>query len=113
MCIRDRSKGEAKSIGLLGNAADIFSELVTRGIVPDVVTDQTSAHDPLMGYIPAGYTPQSAADLREQDWQGYQRTGKSMRISCNHTRSLPRHAPAAPNATAHGQPIMGRHAPPR
>ena len=66
-----RAKGEAKSIGLLGNAADILPELVTRGIVPDVVTDQTSAHDPLMGYIPAGYTPQSAAELREQDRQGY------------------------------------------
>ena len=66
-----RAKGEAKSIGLLGNAADMLPELVTRGIVPDVVTDQTSAHDPLMGYIPAGYTPQSAAELREQDRQGY------------------------------------------
>ena len=69
-----RAKGEAKSIGLLGNAADILPELVTRGIVPDVVTDQTSAHDPLMGYIPAGYTPQSAAELREQDRQGYLET---------------------------------------
>ena len=69
-----RAKGEAKSIGLLGNAADILPELVTRGIVPDVVTDQTSAHDPLMGYIPAGYTTQSAAELREQDRQGYLET---------------------------------------
>ena len=59
---------------MLGNAADILPELVTRGIVPDVVTDQTSAHDPLMGYIPAGYTPQSAAELREQDRQGYLET---------------------------------------
>ncbi len=69
-----RAKGEAKSIGLLGNAADILPELVMRGIVPDVVTDQTSAHDPLMGYIPAGYTPQTAAELREQDRQGYLET---------------------------------------
>ena len=47
-----RAKGEPKSIGLLGNAADVLPELVARGVVPDVVTDQTCAHDPLMGYIP-------------------------------------------------------------
>ena len=52
-----KAKGEAKSIGLLGNAAEVLPELVQRGIVPDVVTDQTSAHDPLTGYIPAGMTP--------------------------------------------------------
>src|SRR5665648_304725 len=44
-----------KSVGLIGNASDIFSELVVRGVIPDVVTDQTSAHDPL-SYIPAGYS---------------------------------------------------------
>lgn len=48
--------GEAKSVGLLGNAADIFPELVRRGIRPDMVTDQTSAHDPLHGYLPQGWT---------------------------------------------------------
>ncbi|MEM8813775.1 MAG: urocanate hydratase, partial [Pseudomonadota bacterium] len=48
--------GEAKSVGLLGNAADVFPELVSRGIKPDIVTDQTSAHDPLNGYLPRGWT---------------------------------------------------------
>ena len=48
--------GEAKSIGLLGNAADIFPEMVKRDIRPDIVTDQTSAHDPLHGYLPQGWT---------------------------------------------------------
>ena len=47
-------QGEAKSIGLLGNAAEVLPELVQRGVMPDVVTDQTTAHDPLTGYIPAG-----------------------------------------------------------
>src|SRR5262249_56062155 len=44
------------SIGLLGNAADIFPELVRRGVRPDIVTDQTSAHDPINGYLPKGWT---------------------------------------------------------
>src|SRR5262249_57910150 len=51
-----RSAGRAVSIGLLGNTADVFPEIVRRGIVPDVVTDQTSAHDPLNGYLPQGWT---------------------------------------------------------
>jgi urocanate hydratase len=58
---------EAVSVGLLANAADIFPELVTRGITPDVVTDQTSAHDPLNGYIPSGWTLEYAAQMRRQD----------------------------------------------
>jgi urocanate hydratase len=48
--------GEAKSVGLLGNAADVFPELYRRGVRPDIVTDQTSAHDPLHGYLPQGWT---------------------------------------------------------
>ncbi|MFT5721714.1 MAG: urocanate hydratase [Motiliproteus sp.] len=55
------------SVGLLGNCADIFPELVARGIVPDVVTDQTSAHDPLNGYLPQGWTLAQAAELRKTD----------------------------------------------
>lgn len=55
------------SIGLLGNAADIFPELVKRGITPDVVTDQTSAHDPLNGYLPIGWTMDKAKAIRLQD----------------------------------------------
>ncbi|MBH0042180.1 urocanate hydratase [Pseudoalteromonas sp. SWXJZ10B] len=60
-------KGEALSVGLLGNAADVFSTLVKTGITPDVVTDQTSAHDPLNGYLPQGWTMDHAAEMREQD----------------------------------------------
>lgn len=51
-----KQNGKAVSVGLLGNAADVFSELVARGITPDVVTDQTSAHDPVHGYLPQGWT---------------------------------------------------------
>ncbi|EJW20263.1 urocanate hydratase [Paenibacillus alvei] len=59
------------SIGLLGNAAEIFPEFVRRGIKPDFVTDQTSAHDPLNGYIPAGYSLEEAAALRTRDPKHY------------------------------------------
>ena len=58
------AQGQAISVGLLGNAADIFPELVKRGITPDVVTDQTSAHDPLNGYLPQGWTMEHAASMR-------------------------------------------------
>jgi urocanate hydratase len=60
-------KGEVISVGLLGNAADVFPELVKRGITPDVVTDQTSAHDPLNGYLPQGWTMAHAAEMRKKD----------------------------------------------
>jgi urocanate hydratase len=59
--------GEAVSVGLLGNAADIFSQILELQIVPDVVTDQTSAHDPLNGYLPQGWTTEQAAELRLTD----------------------------------------------
>ncbi|MGD2251822.1 MAG: urocanate hydratase [Anaerolineales bacterium] len=62
-----------KSVGLVGNAAEILPELVTRNVTPDVVTDQTSAHDPLYGYIPAGLTIDQAAELRQADPEEYQR----------------------------------------
>jgi urocanate hydratase len=62
-----RATGKPVSIGLLANAADIFPELVERGVVPDVVTDQTSAHDPLNGYLPSGWTMEQAAQRRAQD----------------------------------------------
>ena len=59
--------GEAKSVGLLGNAADIFPELIKRGVRPDMVTDQTSAHDPLNGYLPQGWSLGEARAKRETD----------------------------------------------
>ena len=64
---------EAKSIGLVANASEVLPELVLRGVVPDMVTDQTSAHDPLYGYIPAGLTLAEASALRERDPDEYQR----------------------------------------
>ncbi|GLP95423.1 urocanate hydratase [Paraferrimonas sedimenticola] len=59
--------GKPVSVGLLGNAAEIYPQLVERGIVPDVVTDQTSAHDPLNGYLPEGWTLEQAAEMRLKD----------------------------------------------
>ncbi len=59
--------GEAKSVGLLGNAADVFAELAKRGVRPDMVTDQTSAHDPINGYLPQGWTMAQWKEKRESD----------------------------------------------
>ena len=59
--------GVVKSVGLLGNAADVFPELVKRGIKPDMVTDQTSAHDPIHGYLPSGWTVGQWRDAQERD----------------------------------------------
>ncbi|HEU0223115.1 MAG TPA: urocanate hydratase [Paracoccaceae bacterium] len=67
MIARWTAAGEAKSVGLLGNAAEIFPELMARGIRPDIVTDQTSAHDPLNGYLPAGWTLAEWRARRESD----------------------------------------------
>ena len=63
-------KEEPKSIGLIGNAADIYPEMVLRGVVPDVVTDQTPAHN-LLNYVPAGLTIAEADDMRQTDSVGY------------------------------------------
>jgi len=62
---------EAKSIALLGNAADVHWQFIERDFIPDVVTDQTSAHDPLYGYIPRGYTVEQAAAFRKSDQTAY------------------------------------------
>ncbi|WP_409346165.1 urocanate hydratase [Paenibacillus sp. MBLB4367] len=71
-----QEQGKALSIGLVGNAADIFQELVARGIVPDFVTDQTSAHDPLNGYVPSGYSLEAAAELRKSNPAEYVKLSK-------------------------------------
>jgi urocanate hydratase len=73
------------SIGLCGNAADIYSEIVTRGIVPDVVTDQTSAHDLVYGYVPAGFSLDEVRALRARDPQ---------LLMAESTRSIVRHVSA-------------------
>ncbi len=64
-------KGEAISVGLLGNAAEVHPELVRRGIIPDIVTDQTAAHDPLNGYIPKGLSVEEAEELRKKNPDDY------------------------------------------
>lgn len=64
---RARDRGEVVSVGLLGNAAEVYEAISAGPLKPDLVTDQTSAHDPLNGYIPVGYDVDAAARLREQD----------------------------------------------
>ncbi len=66
-------EGKPKSIGLLGNAAEIHPELVKRGVTPDIITDQTAAHDPLYGYIPAGLSIEESSGLRKDDPDKYLR----------------------------------------
>ncbi len=84
----DRAKQEGRpvSIGLLGNAADVFPELVRRGVRPDVVTDQTSAHDPVNGYLPQGWTLAEWEDRRERDPAGV--TGAAKRSMAGHVRAM-------------------------
>ncbi len=73
--------GEAKSVGLVGNAADVFPELVARGVRPDIVTDQTSAHDPINGYLPQGWTMAEWRDKRESDPDAVEKAARaSMKV---------------------------------
>jgi urocanate hydratase len=81
-----RARGEARSIALEGNAADILPALVARGIVPDVLTDQTSAHDALNGYVPNGLSLAEAAALRTSDPADYLR--RSMAAMATHVRAM-------------------------
>ncbi|MGE4610168.1 MAG: urocanate hydratase [Paracoccaceae bacterium] len=81
MIERWTAAGEAKSVGLLGNAADIFPELVKRGVRPDLVTDQTSAHDPVNGYLPQGWTMAEWIEKRESDPKAVERAARaSMKV---------------------------------
>ncbi|NQZ01868.1 MAG: urocanate hydratase [Bdellovibrionales bacterium] len=66
-----KASGEAKSVALLGNMSELIHEMIAAGFQPDLLTDQTSAHDPLTGYIPAGYDLESAAHLRQDDPEKY------------------------------------------
>ena len=81
-----KEKGISKSIGLVGNAAEIHPELVRRGIVPDLVTDQTSAHDALNGYVPMGLTLEEASELRIKDPQAYLR--RAMESMAAHVKAM-------------------------
>ncbi|MBT8215157.1 MAG: urocanate hydratase [Acidimicrobiia bacterium] len=78
-----KARGEALSIGVEGNAADVFPELLSRGVEIDIVTDQTSAHDPLNGYVPSGYDVAAAAEFRSTDAAGYVKAAReSMARHC-------------------------------
>jgi urocanate hydratase len=66
-----KKEGAARSVGLVGNAADILPELLRRNVIPEIVTDQTSAHDPLNGYVPNGMSLEAALALRQQDSTQY------------------------------------------
>jgi urocanate hydratase len=84
--VEDASEAqEPKSIGLIGNAADVFPELVLRGVVPDIVTDQTCAHDPLM-YIPSGMAMADAVELRRRNPREYQE--RSMAAMAHQCRAM-------------------------
>ncbi len=80
------NQGQPLSIGLIGNAAEVYPELVRRGIIPDMVTDQTSAHDALNGYIPAGLSVEEADVLRQADPQAY--IQRSMESMVTHVRAM-------------------------
>jgi urocanate hydratase len=73
LCESARREGRPLSVGLVGNCADVLPEIVRRGVHVDVVTDQTSAHDPLNGYVPQGMTLDEATELRERDPEEYVR----------------------------------------
>jgi urocanate hydratase len=77
---------EAVSIGLVGNCAEVLPELLRRGFAPELVTDQTSAHDPLGGYVPAGVSIEEASALRGSDPAGYQR--RAHRSMAEHVRAM-------------------------
>ncbi|MBK5297431.1 MAG: urocanate hydratase [Vicinamibacteria bacterium] len=77
---------EARSVALVGNAADVLPALVARGVVPDVVTDQTSAHDALNGYVPPGVSLSEAAALRERDPDTY--IARAMAGMATHVRAM-------------------------
>src|SRR5438270_9930429 len=79
-------KKEAVSVGLIGNCADVIPELAERGVVPDLLTDQTSAHDPLNGYVPNGMSLEAANALRKSDPDGY--LNKSLDSIARHVQGM-------------------------
>lgn len=81
-----RARGEAVSVGLVGNCADVLPELARRGIVPDLLTDQTSAHDALNGYVPNGMSLDEAERLRREDAGEY--TRRAMDAMAAHVRAM-------------------------
>ncbi|GIV96727.1 MAG: urocanate hydratase [Herpetosiphonaceae bacterium] len=94
------------SVGLLANAAEIVPELVARGSIPDVVTDQTSAHDALNGYLPAGLNLEEAAELRQRDPQEYIR--RSMDSMARHVEAILAMQKAGAIAFDYGNNLRGQ-----
>ncbi len=86
ICEDARELKRAVSVGLVGNCAEVLPELVTRGIQVDAVTDQTSAHDPLNGYVPAGFTLAEAAELRRSSPDAY--IAESMQSMARHVEAI-------------------------
>ncbi len=86
LVISARDAGEALSVGLLGNCADVIPEIARRGVIPDLVTDQTSAHDALNGYVPQGLSLQEASELRERDPDTY--VDRAMDSMATHVRGM-------------------------
>ncbi|MBI3183047.1 MAG: urocanate hydratase [Myxococcales bacterium] len=81
-----KAKRRPLSVGVIGNSAEVLPELVRRGIKPDLVTDQTSAHDPLNGYIPKGLSLDAAAELRKRDPAGY--VERAIASIADHVRAM-------------------------
>ena len=86
ICEDAREQKRAVSVGLVGNCAELLPEIVRRGVKVDAVTDQTSAHDPLNGYIPAGLTLEEAAELRRSDPHAY--TDRAMESMARHVEAM-------------------------
>jgi urocanate hydratase len=81
-----RREGAARSVGLVGNAADVLPELLRRNVIPEIVTDQTSAHDPLNGYVPNGMSFDAALALRQSDSEEY--VARSMAAMGKHVEAM-------------------------
>src|SRR5215470_8823870 len=79
-------KKEATSVGLVGNCADLIPEMAKRGVVPDLLTDQTSAHDPIGGYVPNGMTLEAALELRKRDAEEYRK--RAMAAMAAHVQGM-------------------------
>ncbi|WP_246941385.1 urocanate hydratase [Bacillus pinisoli] len=86
LALEAKRDGKGISIGLLGNAPEVLNNMIAKGFIPDVLTDQTSSHDPLNGYIPVGFTLDEAAELRQRDPKAYE--AKSKASIAEHVRAM-------------------------
>ncbi|KON68934.1 urocanate hydratase [Peribacillus butanolivorans] len=86
LAIEAKQAGKALSIGLIGNASDILPEMIARNFIPDVLTDQTSAHDPLNGYTPSSMSFEAAAELRKSNPEEYVKRSKAS--MAKHVRAM-------------------------